>query len=138
MSEWFKEHDWKSCVGLKPTGGSNPLLCAKKGHPLWVSFFGVERDCGTSELLGGSCERIEHGRLISSPRSSSSSTLCCRATICSSLRLFGFLYLKSNLNGSIIFSLPQSLTAILYIALAWIRSCHKKRRITLRKLQSSP
>ena len=29
MSEWFKEHDWKSCVGLKPTGGSNPLLCAK-------------------------------------------------------------------------------------------------------------
>ena len=21
--------DWKSCVGLKPTGGSNPLLCAK-------------------------------------------------------------------------------------------------------------
>nr|DAW75025.1 MAG TPA: hypothetical protein [Inoviridae sp.] len=19
---------WKSCVGLKPTGGSNPLLCA--------------------------------------------------------------------------------------------------------------
>lgn len=30
MSEWFKEHDWKSCVGLKPTGGSNPLLCAKK------------------------------------------------------------------------------------------------------------
>ncbi len=30
MSEWFKEHDWQSCVGLKPTGGSNPLLCAKK------------------------------------------------------------------------------------------------------------
>ena len=29
LSEWFKEHDWKSCVGLKPTGGSNPLLCAK-------------------------------------------------------------------------------------------------------------
>ena len=30
MSEWFKEHDWKSCVRLKRTGGSNPLLCAKK------------------------------------------------------------------------------------------------------------
>ena len=29
MSEWFKEHDWKSCVRLKRTGGSNPLLCAK-------------------------------------------------------------------------------------------------------------
>ena len=30
MSEWFKEHDWKSCVRLKRTGGSNPLLCATK------------------------------------------------------------------------------------------------------------
>ena len=30
MSEWFKEHDWKSCVRLKRTGGSNPLLCAIK------------------------------------------------------------------------------------------------------------
>ena len=30
MSEWFKEHDWKSCVRLKRTGGSNPLLCARK------------------------------------------------------------------------------------------------------------
>ena len=30
MSEWFKEHDWKSCVRLKRTGGSNPLLCANK------------------------------------------------------------------------------------------------------------
>ena len=30
MSEWFKEHDWKSCVRLKRTGGSNPLLCAKQ------------------------------------------------------------------------------------------------------------
>ena len=32
MSEWFKEHDWKSCVRLKRTGGSNPLLCAKNGY----------------------------------------------------------------------------------------------------------
>ena len=32
MSEWFKEHDWKSCVRLKRTGGSNPLLCAIKTH----------------------------------------------------------------------------------------------------------
>ena len=39
MSEWFKEHDWKSCVGLKPTGGSNPLLCANKTHPCGCVFF---------------------------------------------------------------------------------------------------
>lgn len=45
MSEWFKEHDWKSCVGLKPTGGSNPLLCASvlKGfsHFETLLFFAV-------------------------------------------------------------------------------------------------
>ena len=34
MSEWFKEHDWKSCVRLKRTGGSNPLLCAKSKSTL--------------------------------------------------------------------------------------------------------
>ena len=39
MSEWFKEHDWKSCVGLKPTGGSNPLLCANKKHTFQGVFF---------------------------------------------------------------------------------------------------
>lgn len=30
MSEWPKEHDWKSCVPRKGTEGSNPSLCAKK------------------------------------------------------------------------------------------------------------
>ena len=30
MSEWFKEHDWKSCDGGDSSGGSNPLLCASK------------------------------------------------------------------------------------------------------------
>ena len=30
MSEWFKEHDWKSCDGGDSSGGSNPLLCAKR------------------------------------------------------------------------------------------------------------
>lgn len=30
MSEWFKEHDWKSCDGGDSSGGSNPLLCAIK------------------------------------------------------------------------------------------------------------
>ena len=43
MSEWFKEHDWKSCVGLKLTGGSNPLLCANETHPLRVCFLLVQR-----------------------------------------------------------------------------------------------
>ena len=45
MSEWFKEHDWKSCVRLKRTGGSNPLLCAKKkGYALWHIFFLLSYD----------------------------------------------------------------------------------------------
>ena len=39
MSEWFKEHDWKSCVRLKRTGGSNPLLCANKKHPIHSGVF---------------------------------------------------------------------------------------------------
>ena len=39
MSEWCKEHDWKSCVGLKPTGGSNPLLCASFQAGFYPSFF---------------------------------------------------------------------------------------------------
>ena len=29
MSEWLKEHDWKSCNGQKPFGGSNPPLSAR-------------------------------------------------------------------------------------------------------------
>ena len=46
MSEWFKEHDWKSCVRLKRTGGSNPLLCAKrKTRPSGRVFsFGGKRE----------------------------------------------------------------------------------------------
>ena len=41
MSEWFKEHDWKSCVRLKRTGGSNPLLCANNAltdFSVWALF----------------------------------------------------------------------------------------------------
>lgn len=30
MSEWPKEHDWKSCVPQKGTVGSNPTLSAKR------------------------------------------------------------------------------------------------------------
>ena len=30
MSEWLKEHDWKSCDGGESSRGSNPRLCAMK------------------------------------------------------------------------------------------------------------
>ena len=30
MSEWFKEHAWKVCIGLKPIAGSNPALSANR------------------------------------------------------------------------------------------------------------
>ncbi len=35
MAEWSKAHDWKSCVRLKRTEGSNPSLSAiyKKARP---------------------------------------------------------------------------------------------------------
>ena len=29
---WSKAHDWKSCVGHKPTEGSNPSLSAITGQ----------------------------------------------------------------------------------------------------------
>ena len=38
MSEWFKEQDWKSCDGGDSSGGSNPLLCAKKMRPQGALF----------------------------------------------------------------------------------------------------
>ena len=50
MSEWFKEHDWKSCVRLKRTGGSNPLLCANKNTRFIRVFFVV---CCREEIEGG-------------------------------------------------------------------------------------
>ena len=58
MSEWFKEHDWKSCVRLKRTGGSNPLLCAKRNTPSEGVFFAWRREEieKGSEVLGGSRE----------------------------------------------------------------------------------
>ena len=33
LSEWLKEHDWKSCNGQKPFGGSNPPLSARNAPP---------------------------------------------------------------------------------------------------------
>ena len=57
MSEWFKEHDWKSCVRLKRTGGSNPLLCANKKTPHRGCFF-VGMGYGNRRgFEGGSRER---------------------------------------------------------------------------------
>ncbi len=32
VSEWSKEHDWKSCVRQNRTEGSNPSLSAEKAH----------------------------------------------------------------------------------------------------------
>ena len=56
MSEWFKEHDWKSCVRLKRTGGSNPLLCANKKEickKAYLFFFttNIEEDSRVGAVL---------------------------------------------------------------------------------------
>ena len=60
MSEWFKEHDWKSCVGLKPTGGSNPLLCANVKHTHSGVFFRcVVKGLRKLRINGGSREENE-------------------------------------------------------------------------------
>ena len=59
MSEWFKEHDWKSCVRLKRTGGSNPLLCATQTHPLTGAFFrGAEKSLKKRRFIGGDAYAI--------------------------------------------------------------------------------
>ena len=88
MSEWFKEHDWKSCVGLKPTGGSNPLLCAKKRHPLRVSFF-AQNELAETPNYRKFMRGEKRERSPSSPSFSFSTTLCCAATIYFSLRPSG-------------------------------------------------
>ena len=63
MSEWFKEHDWKSCVGLKLTGGSNPLLCATKKHPFEGAFFVcAEKRLKKVRSIGGSRDEREKER----------------------------------------------------------------------------
>ena len=88
MSEWFKEHDWKSCVGLKPTGGSNPLLCAKKRHPRGVSFF-AQNELAETPNYRKFMRGEKRERSPSSPSFSFSTTLCCAATIYFSLRPSG-------------------------------------------------
>ena len=43
MSEWFKEHAWKVCVGQKLTEGSNPSLSARLKPPKG-GFFHLEAE----------------------------------------------------------------------------------------------
>ena len=49
MAEWSKAHDWKSCVRLKRTEGSNPSLSAITTKPSLVEGF-VVVNCGERDL----------------------------------------------------------------------------------------
>ena len=81
MSEWFKEHDWKSCVRLKRTGGSNPLLCATITHPKEGAFFrGAEKSLRSFRIIGGSRERRPNTEKGSVRTVVGGATLCCKAT----------------------------------------------------------
>ena len=61
MSEWFKEHDWKSCVRLKRTGGSNPLLCATKKGRIVSFLFLWDNDVFEEDLRVGGVLREQNG-----------------------------------------------------------------------------
>ena len=41
VAEWSKAHDWKSCVPLKGTKGSNPFLSAIYERNALAAFFFV-------------------------------------------------------------------------------------------------
>ncbi len=45
---WSKAHDWKSCVGLNPTEGSNPSLSARteQGNSLLCFLFSYKKALG--------------------------------------------------------------------------------------------
>ena len=49
MAEWSKAHDWKSCVRLKRTEGSNPSLSAIITEPSLAEGF-VIMNCGEWDL----------------------------------------------------------------------------------------
>ena len=54
LSEWLKEHDWKSCNGQKPFGGSNPPLSAKSARHWRAHLFGAESEgFEVTEMLAG-------------------------------------------------------------------------------------
>ena len=64
MSEWFKEHDWKSCDGGDSSGGSNPLLCASKKPALRGLFCCAEKEFETSGIPRRSREEAaQHGAM---------------------------------------------------------------------------
>ncbi len=55
LSEWLKEHDWKSCNGQKPFGGSNPPLSAKSAPQSGAHLFLAESGgFEVTEMLAGS------------------------------------------------------------------------------------
>ena len=56
MSEWFKEHDWKSCDGGESSAGSNPVLCAMRMPPLGAFFHGVENSLLGMRIIAGARE----------------------------------------------------------------------------------
>ena len=73
MSEWFKEHDWKSCDGGDSSGGSNPLLCATQSHPLGVVFLWCREEAGRNDAgsrEAQSAEALPRGSLWVSAKSS--------------------------------------------------------------------
>lgn len=54
MAEWSKAHDWKSCVRLKRTEGSNPSLSAIYNKALLTEGFvinGKERLSPSRKIL---------------------------------------------------------------------------------------
>ena len=72
MSEWFKEHDWKSCDGGDSSGGSNPLLCATQSHPLGVVFLWCREEAGRNDAgsrEAQSAEALPRGSLWVSAKS---------------------------------------------------------------------
>ena len=62
MAEWSKAHDWKSCVRLKRTKGSNPFLSAIliEKTPDCGVFFCIR---GVSELSRGLILQSDYGKL---------------------------------------------------------------------------
>lgn len=63
MSEWPKEHDWKSCNGQKPFEGSNPSLSAKKAPRVAGRLsFGKDLAQGIpDEKTFGTCAAVQLG-----------------------------------------------------------------------------
>ena len=59
---WPKEHDWKSCVRLKRTVGSNPTLSATEKEPERLFFCGGES--GITESTPGAKRRGQGAQVL--------------------------------------------------------------------------